>query len=76
MALEGVSGQRHALAALYSWEMPDTHCTGGWLAPGAVWTGAENLAHTGSRSPYRPARSQSLYRLRYTVHKIVVNSRI
>ena len=36
----------------------------GW-APGPVWTGAENLAHTGIRSPDRPARSQSLYRIRY-----------
>jgi hypothetical protein len=36
----------------------------GW-APGPVWTGAKNLAPTGIRSPNRPARSQSLYRLRY-----------
>jgi len=36
----------------------------GW-APGPVWTGAGNLAPTGIRSPDRPARSQSLYRLRY-----------
>ena len=28
----------------------------GW-APGPVWTGAENLASTGIRSPDRPARS-------------------
>jgi len=39
----------------------------GW-APGPVWTGAENLAPTGIRSPDRPARSQSLYRLRYPAH--------
>jgi len=38
----------------------------GW-APGLVWTGAENLAPTGIRSPSRPTRSQSLYRLRYPV---------
>jgi len=39
-------------------------------APGPVWTGAENLAPTGIRSPDRPARSQSLYRLSYrpTLH--------
>ena len=37
-------------------------------APGQVWTDAENLAPTGIRSPYRPARSQSLYRLRYLAH--------
>ena len=30
-----------------------------------VWTGVENLAHSGIRSPDRPARSESLYRLRY-----------
>ena len=34
-------------------------------APGPVWTGAENLAPTGIRSPDRPARSESLYRLSY-----------
>jgi hypothetical protein len=31
----------------------------GW-APGPVWTGAENLTPTGSRSQDRPAPSQSL----------------
>ena len=39
----------------------------GW-APGPVWTGAENLASTGIRSPDRPARSQLLNRLRYRAH--------
>jgi len=38
------------------------------LAPGPVWTGAENLAPTGIGYPDRPARSQSLYRLRYAAH--------
>ena len=42
---------------------PGTHRSGGWVGPGAVWTGAENLASTGIRSPDRPARSQSLSRL-------------
>ena len=41
----------------------------GW-APGPVWTGAENLAHTGIRSPDRPDRKQSLYRLTYPAHNI------
>jgi hypothetical protein len=41
----------------------------GW-APGPVWTGAENLALTGIRSPDRPASSQSLYRLGYPEHEI------
>jgi hypothetical protein len=36
----------------------------GW-APGPVWTGAENLVPTGIRFPDRPARSESLYLLRY-----------
>ena len=36
----------------------------GW-APALVWTGAENLASTGIRSPDRPARSVSLNRLTY-----------
>ena len=42
----------------------------GW-APGPVWTGAENLAPTGIRSPDRPGRSQSLYRLRYPAHVVI-----
>jgi hypothetical protein len=40
----------------------------GW-APGPVWTGAENLARTGIRSPDCPARNQSLYRLIYRAHR-------
>jgi hypothetical protein len=39
----------------------------GW-ALGPVWTGAENLAPTGIRSPDRPVRSQSRYRLSYPAH--------
>ena len=39
----------------------------GW-APGPVWTDAEYLAPTEIRSPYRPARSQSLCWLRYPAH--------
>ena len=33
--------------------------------PGPVWKGAEYLAPIEIRSPYRPARSESLYRLSY-----------
>jgi hypothetical protein len=44
----------------------------GW-APGPVWTGAENLTPTGIRSPDRPSRSQSLYRLRYPAHITTVH---
>ena len=36
----------------------------GWF-PRPAWTGAENHAPTGFRSPDRPARSESLYRLSY-----------
>ena len=36
----------------------------GW-DPGPIWTGAVNFASTGIRSPDRPARSESLYRLSY-----------
>ena len=39
----------------------------GWPA-GPVWTGAENLAPTGIRSPDRPSHSQSLFRQRYPDH--------
>jgi hypothetical protein len=59
-----VGGQRHASATL-----PPKHPVAivqeaGW-APGPVWTDAENHAPTGIRSPDRPARSESLYRLSY-----------
>jgi len=40
----------------------------GW-APGPAWIGAENLAPTRIQSPDRPARSQSLYRVRYPAHR-------
>jgi hypothetical protein len=41
----------------------------GW-SPGPVWTGAENLASTGIRSPACPARSHSLYWLRCPANKV------
>jgi hypothetical protein len=31
---------------------------------GPVWTGAQDITPTGVRTPNRPARSESLYRLR------------
>ena len=37
----------------------------GW-APEPVCTGAKNIASTGIRSPDRPARKESLYRLSYS----------
>ena len=63
-----MSGQRHAPAALYPGKDPVPIVQKAGWAPGPVWTGAENLAPTGFRSPGRPARSQSLYRLSYPAH--------
>ena len=42
--------------------------------PGLVWTGAENLAPTGIRSPDRPARSESLYRLSYPGRQLIMRT--
>jgi hypothetical protein len=44
---------------------PHTHCTGAGWAPRLVCTRAENLAFTEIRPTDCPARSESLYRLRY-----------
>jgi len=64
-ALDGVDRQCHVLAALYPQEDPVPIVQEAGWAPGPVWTGAENLAPTGFRSPDRPARSESLHRLSY-----------
>jgi len=61
----GVGVQRHAPAALASRKVPVPIVQEAGWAPGTVWAGAENLAPTGFRSPDRPARRQSLYRLSY-----------
>ena len=60
-----VGDQRHAPTALPSGKRPRTHRTGDWVEPRAGLDGAENLAHTGIRSPDTPARSESLYCLSY-----------
>jgi hypothetical protein len=65
-ALEGGTGQQHSPAAFYPRERPDTHCTGGWVGPRAGLDKCGKSPPTGIRSPRRPARSQSLYRLSYT----------
>ena len=44
------------------------------MGPRAGWIGAENLAPTGIRSPDRPVRSQSLYRLRYRAHQLSMDT--
>ena len=60
----GVGGKLHVPAAFTPGKDPVPVQGAGW-APGPVWIGAENLAPTGIRSPDRPARSESLYRLSY-----------
>jgi hypothetical protein len=52
-----VRGQRHAPAALYPGKDPVPIVQEVGWTPGPVWTGEENLAPTGIRSPDRPARS-------------------
>jgi len=66
-------GQRHAPAALYPPKDPVPIVQEAGWAPGSVWTGAKNLAHTGIRSRDRPSRSQSLYRLRYPAYFLPVD---
>jgi hypothetical protein len=45
-----------------------TYCTGGWLGPRVGLDRWKISPPTGIRSPDRPARSQSLYRLSYSTH--------
>ena len=62
-------GQQHAPAALYPRERPGIHCTRGWVGPRSSLDRCEKSRHpTTIRSPDRPARSQSLYRLHYLAH--------
>jgi len=69
----GWGGQRHAPAALHPEKVPVPILQEAGWAPGPVWTGAENLAPTGIRSPDLPACSQSLYQLSYPAHTIRFN---
>jgi len=50
---------------LYPRERPGTHCIGGWVGHRAGLNGCGRSLPTGIRSPDRPARSESLYRLSY-----------
>ena len=69
-------GQRHAPAALYPQERSGRIVQEAGWTPGLVWSGAENLAPTGIRSPDSPARSQSLYRLSYRAALYVVDGMV
>jgi len=61
-ALYRVGGQHHALAVL---ALGNTHCIGGWVGPRAGLDGCGKFRPPEIRSPDRPVRSQSLYRLLY-----------
>jgi hypothetical protein len=61
----GVVGQRHDPTAWPPGKRTGTQCIGGWVGPRAGLDGCENLSHTGIRSPDRPARKESLWRIRY-----------
>jgi len=56
--LDGVDGQRHALTVLNLETDPLLIVQEAECAPGPVWTGAENLAYTGIRSPDRAQRNR------------------
>jgi hypothetical protein len=59
----GVGGQCHG--RLYPRERHGSHCTGGWVGPRAGLDRCGKSPPIGIRSPDRPARSKSLYRLSY-----------
>ena len=51
---------------LYARERPGTHCIAGWVEPRGRSGRARKISPpTGIRSPDRPARSESIYRLSY-----------
>ena len=65
-ALGGVSGQQHAPAAFYTPERPGTQFTRGWVGPSAGLDGGKSRSYW-DWIPYRPTRSQSLYRQSYRI---------
>ena len=67
VALEGVSGQQHAPAALNPGEGPGTHFKGGWVGLRASLDGRKILPPPGF-DPGSSTHSQSLYQLSYPVH--------
>jgi hypothetical protein len=76
----GVSGQRHAPAALYPrGKDPRTHWIGGWVGPRAGLDAGDTrkiLCPCRGSNPDRPARSQTLYRLSYrgSLHFVIINT--
>jgi hypothetical protein len=77
-----MSGQLHAATALPPWERaPGTHWIGGWVNPRAGLDDVDKrkfLTIPGLEllSLGRPARSQSLYRLRYPSSWIIYGKEI
>jgi hypothetical protein len=65
----GVDVQRHAPVNSWKENQHPIVLEAGW-APVPVWTGGENLASTGIRSPDRTVRSESLYRLSTTLRPL------
>ena len=64
-ALDGGGWSRPLLGIFIPGKDPIPIAQEAGLAPGSVWTVAENLAPTGIRSPDHWAHSESLYRKRY-----------
>jgi len=62
----GMRGQRHDPGRFTPGKNPVPIAQEAEWAPSLVWTGAENFAPTRIRSPDRPTRSESLYRLSYS----------
>jgi len=65
-ALEGGVWSASRPGRLYLRERPGTHCTGGWVGPGAGLDRCGKSRPTGIRSPDLPARSEWLHRLHYS----------
>ena len=67
-ALEGGEWSAARPDRTYPRERPGTHFTGGWVGPRAGLGGCEKSRPHRDSILDRPARSQSLYRLRYRAH--------
>ena len=63
-----------ALAASLPGKKPNTHCIEGWVGPGAILDGAENLVHTRIQSPDHPAHITLLYPLCLTSTQNIKNN--